>query len=206
MFTRRTRDANIAATGRSSRSSSRCSCPKPFTTRTPVTSSSTTVGDVSPARWASQLANTECAAASQPGTRPPPRASPATAAARARAWPRTRTSTAGCCRWPCESGGSPGRAEVRVRPADELAGLELVVAGEVEAWSWSKIAVRRSCWTKRLTRPPANRRASVAKNRAPAMTPSATRSGASGSVWVRTTLSMTARCTSGIGAGWRPCR
>ena len=38
MFTSRTREANIPRERSVNRSSSRCSCPKPFTTRTPVTS------------------------------------------------------------------------------------------------------------------------------------------------------------------------
>ena len=50
------RPRTCAATGRVSRSSSRPSCPKPFTTRTPVTSSSTTLATSPAFCCASQLA------------------------------------------------------------------------------------------------------------------------------------------------------
>ena len=56
MFTRRTREANIDRDRSCSRSSSRCSWPKPFTTRTPVTSSSTTLATSPAFCCASQLA------------------------------------------------------------------------------------------------------------------------------------------------------
>jgi hypothetical protein len=56
MFTRRTRDANIDRDRSCRRSSSRCSWPNPFTTRTPVTSSSTTLATSPAFCWASQLA------------------------------------------------------------------------------------------------------------------------------------------------------
>ena len=56
MFTSRTRDANMRRERSVSRSSSRCSWPKPFTTRTPVTSSSTTLATSPAFCCASQLA------------------------------------------------------------------------------------------------------------------------------------------------------
>ena len=56
MFTRRTRDANIDAERSVSLSSSRASWPNPFTTRTPVTSSSTTLATSPAFCCASQLA------------------------------------------------------------------------------------------------------------------------------------------------------
>ncbi len=56
MFTNRTRDWNMSCERAMSRSSSRCSCPKPFTTRTPVTSSSTTFATSPAFCCASQLA------------------------------------------------------------------------------------------------------------------------------------------------------
>ena len=60
MFTSRTRDANMLRERSVRRSSSRCSWPKPFTTRTPVTSSSTTLATSPAFCCASQLAgNTE---------------------------------------------------------------------------------------------------------------------------------------------------
>ncbi len=60
MFTNRTREANIDSDRSARRSSSRDSCPKPLTTRTPVTSSSTTFATSPAFCCASQLAgNTE---------------------------------------------------------------------------------------------------------------------------------------------------
>ena len=48
------------------------------------------------------------------------------------------------------------QADVGAGPADQLAGVQLVVAGEVEPLEVVVDAVRRSFWTSRLTRPPSS--------------------------------------------------
>ena len=137
MFTRRTRDANIARDRSVSRSSSRCSWPKPFTTRTPVTSSSTTLATSPAFCCASQLAgNTDVrsriAVKSSAG---------ATASITSESSGDRQSMTANDTMNSKDVGDADrqelqealDQRDVGRRAAHELTGLQLVVAGEVEA-------------------------------------------------------------------------